>query len=616
MKKIMVLIGFFVYVTTTWAEYVPPIYIEKSIVNIHVNKDWTARQKFEVLTKVETEEGIRLRGDQKIGFNSAHERLRVIRAYTLQPDGTKDIVTADRIRTQDDQDESSNGIYSESKEKVLIFPNVKIGSKTYYLIESYQHTPDFPNNYAWSEYYRPHYRTGQVEVRFSHDPSMPIKVGSRGMSGGRIPDSEDSKNQKVQYVFHFSNPIAKPTEINMVSYQDFAANFSASSFKSYADVAKAYQERAASKVHVTAVIKETALKIVGNAKTEQEKVKKLYLWVSKNIRYLGVFAGSGGYVPHSAQSILKNRYGDCKDHATILEAMLRAVGVESSQVLINSDNAYTLPEIPSFYAFDHAITYVPSLNLFLDSTSRFTPMGTLPSGVVGKPALITATGQVLITPLDDPQKEWTVTRTKMAIQSDGRVAGTSRVELSGYFEIASRSKNYRNQNKSNEEVVSSILAEHNESGTGRIDHSDPLDRETAWVIDSEFLLEPVANLPGVAAITIPFGITQARFQGFAKFKAPERSLFPRVCGSSSHSEFIELEIPATSRVTRMPSKTTFQSKTMNYIATYERIGKTIQVNRFFVSNRGRQVCGHEDDLEWNQFTKVLQRDLRQQIFLE
>jgi len=41
-------------------------------------------------------------------------------------------------------------------------------------------------------------------------------------------------------------------------------------------------------------------------------------------------------VPHDAQSILDNRYGDCKDHVVILEALLEAVGIDSSPALINS----------------------------------------------------------------------------------------------------------------------------------------------------------------------------------------------------------------------------------------------------------------------------------------
>ena len=616
MLKVLTFLVASAFASNSMAEFIAPVSTEKSLVEIHVNKDWTVRQRMEVVKKVETEQGIALLGEQKITYNSVHERVQVIKAYTLHPDGTKDLVTPDRIRTQDDQDDAANGVYSESKVKVMIFPNVRVGSKTYYLVESFEHTPNFPNNFTWSEYYSPHRKYGDVEVRFSHASTLDINVNGQGMTGGRVGDAASGKSGVTRYVFRYSQSNADPTESNMVSYVDYAPQFSASSFKSYADVAKAYQDRARPKSATTPELVAHARKVIGDATTEHEKVKRLYLWVSRNIRYLGVFAGSGGYVPHSAQNIFRARYGDCKDHATLLEALLRAVGIESSQVLINSDKAYKLPELPSAAVFDHVITYVPSLNLFLDSTSRFTPMGLLPEGDVGKPGLITSTGQVITTPLDDVEKDKTITSTKMTLHPDGRVTGTSRVEQFGYFQLLSRARIYKNLNKPQDEVVGNMLARFNESGTGRIQHPDPLDLNADWVVNSEYSLDPVANLPGVVALSMPVGLAQGRFQTLASVKAHDRSKFPHICGSSSHKEIIELNLPEESRITRAPADVRFQSKTLSYLVSYQVKGKTIQVTRAFEANRGRSVCGREDDLEWDQFTKVLQRDLRQQYFLE
>ena len=185
MLKFLMIFVSCTFSVSSMAEYVAPVSTEKSLVEIHVNKDWTVRQRMEVVNKVETEKGIAQLGEQKITYNSAHERIRVIKAYTIHPDGTQDLVTPDRIRTQDDQDDTSNGVYSESKVKVIIFPNVRVGSKTYYLVESFEHTPDFPNNFTWTEYFSPHRKYGHAEVKFSHASSLDIKVSGRGMVGGR-----------------------------------------------------------------------------------------------------------------------------------------------------------------------------------------------------------------------------------------------------------------------------------------------------------------------------------------------------------------------------------------------------------------------------------------------
>ena len=204
-----------------------------------------------------------------------------------------------------------------------------------------QHTPKFPGHFFLWEHYSPHARYESVKVELTHD----------------------------------------------IDIIDFAPNFSASTFKSYAEVGQAYQVRAKEKAKVTPAIQTLANELIekAKAKTTLEKVKLMHHWVAQNIRYLGIYVGAGGYVPHDAQSILDNRYGDCKDHVVLLEALLAAAGIDSSPALINSGAAFLLPQLPTPGIFDHVITYVPSLNVFLDSTSRFAPLGTLPNGDLDKP---------------------------------------------------------------------------------------------------------------------------------------------------------------------------------------------------------------------------------------
>ena len=66
------------------------------------------------------------------------------------------------------------------------------------------------------------------------------------------------------------------------------------------------------------------------------QARKLYEWVSVNIRYVNIVLGAGGFVPHKAADVLKNGYGDCKDHVMLLEALLAAKGIKSSPVLIEA----------------------------------------------------------------------------------------------------------------------------------------------------------------------------------------------------------------------------------------------------------------------------------------
>ena len=66
----------------------------------------------------------------------------------------------------------------------------------------------------------------------------------------------------------------------------------------------------------------------------------------------------------------------------------------------------------------------------------------------------------------------------------------------------------------------------------------------------------------------------------------------------------------------MPTGIKHETATLSYESSYKIDGTSISLMRRLVANRGKSVCGTDDDLEWGQFTKVLNRDLRQQFFLE
>jgi transglutaminase-like putative cysteine protease len=137
----------------------------------------------------------------------------------------------------------------------------------------------------------------------------------------------------------------------------------------------------------TPAIADMAKRITAEKTSDFERAQAIYNWVNQNLRYVAIYLGDGGLVPHDADSIFRNRYGDCKDHVVLLESMLRSVGIESEPVLVNSGSRYNLPPVALTYPFNHVISFIPSLNLYVDPTAQFAPFGVLPFEVADKPAL-------------------------------------------------------------------------------------------------------------------------------------------------------------------------------------------------------------------------------------
>ena len=91
------------------------------------------------------------------------------------------------------------------------------------------------------------------------------------------------------------------------------------------------------------------------ADTSTEKARRLYDYVARNVRYVSISLGVGRYQPHSALDVLQYGYGDCKDKHTLFSALLRAEGIQSYPVLIDSSRKLDA-DVPSPAQFDHVIT--------------------------------------------------------------------------------------------------------------------------------------------------------------------------------------------------------------------------------------------------------------------
>jgi len=107
------------------AEYAPPISIGTSKESYVVNSDASVIQISESFIKIESQSGVDTKGKRSFSYNSKLENVEVLEAYTLQPDGKKIPVEKDAIRTTGDNLSSGAPMFSETKHKVVVYPNVK-----------------------------------------------------------------------------------------------------------------------------------------------------------------------------------------------------------------------------------------------------------------------------------------------------------------------------------------------------------------------------------------------------------------------------------------------------------------------------------------------------------
>ena len=184
--------------------------------------------------------------------------------------------------------------------------------------------------------------------------------------------------------------------------------------------------------------------LAGNASDFYAKTEPIAEFVQKQIRYFVIEMGIGGYQPHTAADIFRNRYGDCKDKATLLSAMLSAVGVHAALLMVDSERGIIDPDAPSLVG-NHMIAAIeipkgytsPKLRsvvtsstgrryLIFDPTWEKTAFGQLEHNLQGSyGALLEGPeSQVIRLPVLSPELNTLRRSAVFQLQADGSLKGT------------------------------------------------------------------------------------------------------------------------------------------------------------------------------------------------
>jgi hypothetical protein len=201
------------------------------------------------------------------------------------------------------------------------------------------------------------------------------------------------------------------SDIDLPSRDDQSPMIEFSTGDSWATVSSAYRQLAEAHIDPEKV---KPLLTGMNASTRTSRIEQIVARLHKEIRYTGIEFGEASIQPAFAADILKRHYGDCKDKAAVLVAMLRGSGIPASLALLATGPGRDVtPDLPGMDQFDHAIVYVPAASgadapaMWIDATAEYTHVGDLPGSDQGREALIIAedTTGLTITPTLKPEDD-------------------------------------------------------------------------------------------------------------------------------------------------------------------------------------------------------------------
>ena len=264
---------------------------------------------------------------------------------------------------------------------------------------------------GWTTFGRESIPVAHSHAEFHAPAALPLRFATRLMTDVKPVRTEANGQVSITYDLgrlEGIDPAVPYLPPDVARFPEVLFSTSAS----WQSIASAYARLVDSRASSPAVQPIVKTLIAGKSSVE-EKEEAILDYLDREIRYTGIEFGDGAIVPHDPADTLTKRYGDCKDKATLLVAMLRAAGIPSDVALLNAGSRMDVPaDLPGMGIFDHAIVYVPAIPaarkgrhktapqppLWIDATDRYARLGQLPSADQGRLALIIQPGTTALTP--------------------------------------------------------------------------------------------------------------------------------------------------------------------------------------------------------------------------
>lgn len=582
-------------------------------IKFNLNADATLSETREWATQVLKPSAIDSVKRESVSFSTSVQKAEVITAYTLKANGNRIDVPKDNYQVRVNTGlRPGQPVFSDYSSISVVFPDLAVGDTVVFAYRIDQSEAIFPNQFSFSQSFPRAAAIDAASVAIEYPDSMRVQYRHTEMNE-RVTPLENGRRQ-IEWTYANPNPVRDQRRDYSVFDPDKEVGVSFSTFGSYADIANAYGARALPKALPSSRIKALAAEIVGKANTTRAKAKLIYEWVATHITYAGNCVGVGTVVPHDLDFVLDNKMGDCKDHATLLQALLAAQDIDSHQVLINAGSIYRLPQIPVVSNINHVINYIPALDLYLDATSHSTPFGMLPVGARGKPVLHvghdvpearTPTPKVA-------SEERSISRLK--IGEDGSMSGTLEVKLKGDAAVSAREWARDLSRDAERDLIRDVFRSRGMIASGKIEKEDPSALEDHYSMTFRFdKVEKYLKRSKSGAFVLFPPLGAYSIAESIPSDDGEKIEHDTVCTSGTVVEEYVIELPKSMKILSMPDNVSLKSSLQSYEARYKLKGNVLSARRDFNDRTPTSICSPKVQQEYLRLGNPIAENLSTQI---
>jgi tetratricopeptide (TPR) repeat protein len=368
-----------------------PVVVLQEDASIAFDDAGRAKERRRIVFVVQTQEGVEDWGTIQLGWSPFYQNKPTVRARVIT---SRDQVAEidPKLVTDAPTTSDSPSVFSDKRKLEAPLPRLAINSVVEEELVLEDREPMLAAGTVSGFAVQRTVPVQHTVVALSAPTKHPLHLGLRGFAGKPPVPRQTTQNGRTTWTYdvgpmpaHEHRPEGVPNEIVTWPTIGYATG------ASWAAVASEYRKIVDERISKGTPSLPAELK----AAADRPTIDRIVAWLHAHVRYTGIEFSEAAIVPWPPAETLKRGFGDCKDKATLLVALLRAAGIQADLVLLDSGPGVDMdPTLAGMGMFDHAIVRarVANKDVWIDATEDMLPAGQLPLRDQGRLGLVVAGG--------------------------------------------------------------------------------------------------------------------------------------------------------------------------------------------------------------------------------
>jgi len=483
-------------------------------------------------------------------------------------------------------DNPSMAMYSSARAFYVHFPRLNPGD----VVELLYRVEDVTARNAFADYF------GEVVYMQSHEPiarSEYVLITPKSRQfffnkpnvAGLVQKIEEKGDTKI---WHFTAENVAPLESEpmMPPMTETLGHVHVSTYKSWDDMGRWYWGLVRDQFTADDEVRRRVAEITKGLTDDKAKMRAVYDFVVQKTRYVALEFGIHGFKPYRCAQIFARGFGDCKDKATLIVTMLKELGIPATIVIVRTGLRGDFETEPASLApFDHAIAYVPSMDIYLDGTAEWTGSSELPSMDRGSLALQVNEGKPKLVHLPEPTAADSVSskHVEATVGTDGSAQIDWRVDVTG-ASAGSWRQRYHAKATQKQRIQEDLSTELPGLDVTQVTSNDLEDVEQKVQLRAKGRAPSYARRDG-ESWTMPVGAKEHMVRTWAPLSSRRRDI--RIYALSTQENETTVKLPQGAKVLGPPHAAEGKSPFGYYKVEVETQGSTVRVKTTVAITKSR-----------------------------